>query len=522
MAKLPRGIQIVKWDNDDKSKSVRYRVRIQRKTFEADRHFDTQPEAEKFLADSKSQAGRKAIIEQSAADMARVNAIKEFLVAPPLSYYLDEWAKRKLPSEEQAKTLTDAKRKGRSVALNRIEVVKRVNVEFVTELMRPAMTGVFAGSSILPKKPFGDFKIAEFSQRTASSYIEARLADGVSPSTVKRDVSFLSSFFGTWLPEFDERAAAKLGGNPFSGQGDKGKLKNADKRRDTRVADFGEDAETRLITELRNCRNPQMLQIVSLGLSTGMRRGEILALTWDRVKGNHIQLLAIDTKNGKPRRIPISEETKKVLATVARDEEKPDARLFSYTSDGFKSVWHKVRVRAKLDGLRFHDLRHEFISRLLEVISSPIAAAAVSGYANIKHFARQHVQPYKDRLELENGIETERGVVLAAGHADNRMTADYASKIGEKVMVAADNARRAAASSIAYPIIIDAEEGSVAVYSPDFSVSVSAETEDQAMILIASSIEKWMLSGNPLPKPSLAIQVARQFPGAFVKMIPLG
>jgi len=48
MAKLPRGIQVVQWHNDDKSKSVRYRVRIQRKDFKSDKLFDTQAEAESF------------------------------------------------------------------------------------------------------------------------------------------------------------------------------------------------------------------------------------------------------------------------------------------------------------------------------------------------------------------------------------------------------------------------------------------------------------------------------------------
>ncbi len=362
MANLPRGIQRVEWRNDDKQKVVRYCVRIQRKTFNADKLFATVGEAEKFLAESKSDAGRKSILEIDAAEAAHVKAMADFLHSPPLSYYLEKWVELelpKIPSKEDEsqiptanrKPFTDAERKRVSVAKNRVEVIKRVKVEFVPAALRPAVTGVFVSMLVSGKKPFGDFKLAEISKKTAADYIDARLAAGVSPSTVKRDVGFLSSFFGNWLPDYDEAAAAKMSGNPFADRSKKVKLRSADKRRDVRINDFGDGAEDKLIAALRKCRNPEMLKIVSLALATGMRCGEILALTWDRVAERHIQLLAMDTKSRKPRKIPLSEDAKRVLATIPRDEANPGARLFKYSPDGFRSVWNDVRERAGMKGL---------------------------------------------------------------------------------------------------------------------------------------------------------------------------
>jgi len=213
---------------------IRYRVRIQRRNFKNDKTFDTPEEALSFLADSKSAAGRQAILKQDVADAARVKAIADFLHAPKLEFYLEKWAeelKLKIPSKKnelkafkserkknpalEFKPITDAERKRKSVALNRLEVIKRVVVEYESETSRlatgQATTGVFAAIVQLPKKPFGEFQLSDVSSKTGSHYIAARLAQGVSLATVKRDVGCLSSFFGTWLPVFDEVAANKLG-----------------------------------------------------------------------------------------------------------------------------------------------------------------------------------------------------------------------------------------------------------------------------------------------------------------------
>lgn len=511
MAKIPRGIQVVRWNNDDKSKSERYRVRIQRKDLKADKLFETLDEAKKFLADSKSDAGKKAI----GLDAARLALVKEAIKSPPLSYYLDEWKKKCLPNEEQAKSLPETKRKGRETALSRVAVVKRVVLNWSPE--GQAGTGI-VGTSLggLFKKPFGNFKISEISSKTASDYIEARLASGASASTVKRDVSFLSSFFGDWLADYDPEAAERHG-NPFAGAKAKKKLKGADQRREVRLKDFGDDAEKRLFDALRACRNPQMLAIVGLALTTGMRRGEILNLTWDRVLEKQIVLQAIDTKSKKPRRIPISADAEKIFQSLGRKEGAE--RLFSYTADGFKSVWERVRKRANMPTFRFHDVRHEYVSKLLELISSPVAAADVAGYASVRNFELQHVKPFKDRQEIANGVQTEKGLMLAVGHSDNRMTAVYASKIAGKVLEGAEaaaNAAKEAAAIVTYPVVIDTADG-VGVFAPDFGIFLACETEEEALIKITEA----MIASNERPAPSSPMKVAKENQRAVVRTVKI-
>ena len=503
MARISRGIQVVKWHNESGPKSLRYRVRIQRKNFKADRLFETLEEAESFLNDSKSAIGRKEIVEKT----ARQKALEELMQTPPLSYYLDEYGRLKLPSPAEEKRLPEKERKRVSVARSRLNVIKEQMVEDATGPFSQ-LGGMLATAVRHPKKRFGDIKLVDLTPKIAASYVEARIA-GSSESTAKRDVSFLSSFFNAFIPSVDPALADKVG-NPFANQSVKKQIRGADKRREVRLCDFGDDAETRLMDELRRCRNPEMIQIVGLALTTGQRRGEILGLTWDRVFPTYIQLEAEDTKNSKPRRVPLSQAARQIIEGIKR--KKDATRVFSYTADGFKSVWDRVRKRAGMPTLRIHDLRHEFVSRLLEHVASPIVAAATIGVSSVKNFEAQHVEPAKRRKELENGVQSEYGLMLAVGHSDTRMTAHYASVDTEKVMAAVDAAKQ---SPVKYPVVVDDTDG-FCVFMPDFGITVACETLDEAIKRVVEQAGK---AAGERPKPSSQFAIAKAHPGAHVRLV---
>jgi integrase len=66
---------------------------------------------------------------------------------------------------------------------------------------------------------------------------------------------------------------------------------------------------------------PKHLQdILAMGYWTGMRKGEIISLTWDKidVKERLIRLEASDTKEAKSKTVPIGEEVLKVLNRLPR------------------------------------------------------------------------------------------------------------------------------------------------------------------------------------------------------------
>lgn len=112
--------------------------------------------------------------------------------------------------------------------------------------------------------------------------------------------------------------------------------------------------------------DPYAAAALRLLLFTGARVGEILGLKWAHVDMDRGLLLLPDSKTGR-KTIVLSAPAMEVLAGLKRigayviagasagqEDEKPRADL--------KRPWEMVRKAAKLEGLRLHDLRHNFAS----------------------------------------------------------------------------------------------------------------------------------------------------------------
>ena len=76
------------------------------------------------------------------------------------------------------------------------------------------------------------------------------------------------------------------------------------------------DEQTRLLAACRASRNPQLFNIVTVALETGLRLSELLGLTWDRVDLSRGVIRLEVTKSGKRREIPMRQVVYNVLASL--------------------------------------------------------------------------------------------------------------------------------------------------------------------------------------------------------------
>jgi integrase len=98
-------------------------------------------------------------------------------------------------------------------------------------------------------------------------------------------------------------------------------------------------------------------------IETAMRAGEIASLTWDAVSGNVAHLPM--TKNGFPRHVPLSLEALRILDQLPKDS----GFVFGLKTSQIDALFRKVRARAMISNLHFHDTRHEAITRLAQKLN---------------------------------------------------------------------------------------------------------------------------------------------------------
>lgn len=163
---------------------------------------------------------------------------------------------------------------------------------------------------------------------------------------------------------------------------------------------------------LKATESPELPAIVLLAVETAMRRSEIVnVLRWSQIRfidgGKAIAHLPRgETKNDQGRQVPLSTLATSILKQIPKRAHSD--RVFSSTPDSITRAWVRARNRARkayeaqcaangvkansqfLDGVRFHDVRHEATTRLFElgVFNTDMQVAAITGHKDFKMLQR--------------------------------------------------------------------------------------------------------------------------------------
>lgn len=226
------------------------------------------------------------------------------------------------------------------------------------------------------------------------AYVSPRTGRPISPTTVRLELALLSHLYSTAIREWGLGLTinpVSLIKKPSSGAGRSRRLVG--------------DEEQRLLAACDEHSNPMLGWIARLGLYTAMRHEEILTLTDDQVDLQRRVVRLTKTKNGSDRTVPLStkalEALKEALASPLRKHENPTGLVFpggpGWAKNGNKRIrrpyemdrmWRQALDRAGIKGLRFHDLRHECVSRLVELGLSDQEVAAISGHKSMQMLRR--------------------------------------------------------------------------------------------------------------------------------------
>ena len=127
--------------------------------------------------------------------------------------------------------------------------------------------------------------------------------------------------------------------------------------------------------------------VVLFAIEKGMRRGEILSLTWENVHLVKRYVLLPDAKNGDSRDGPLSPQALELLGSLPRNI-RSDQKVFPLHYEALKSAWRRACSRAGIIDLRFHDLRHEATSRFFEKGLNVMEVAAITGHKDLRMLQR--------------------------------------------------------------------------------------------------------------------------------------
>ena len=139
----------------------------------------------------------------------------------------------------------------------------------------------------------------------------------------------------------------------------------------------------------------ELPKIVTIALETGLRKAELLELTWDRVDLSRVVIRLEVTKSGKRREVPMRQVVYSVLAGLTGRE----GRLFRTRS--IRTAFENAVVEAKVDNFRFHDCRHHFASWFVMRGGGLAALKALLGHSNFQMTLRYaHLAPDHLRAEM--------------------------------------------------------------------------------------------------------------------------
>ena len=182
----------------------------------------------------------------------------------------------------------------------------------------------------------------------------SRLRRGNTRSTVNRYLQLMGKMFNLAIEE------GYLEENPAR------KVKSFSEKNNLKERILTEEEEEKL---MENCSD-YLKSIITVALNTGMRKAEILNLQWKQIDFKARRIKVEKTKSGKVRFIPINdvlfyelnrlkgENSQSPFVFINPRTERPYLDM----KTGFKGALR----RAGIEGLRFHDLRHTFASRLVE------------------------------------------------------------------------------------------------------------------------------------------------------------
>ncbi|HLG98244.1 MAG TPA: tyrosine-type recombinase/integrase [Bryobacteraceae bacterium] len=194
------------------------------------------------------------------------------------------------------------------------------------------------------------------------------------------------------------------------------------------IKKFREESRERFLTESEMPRflkalaeepNRDFRDFILLGLLTGARRSNLLAMRWDEIDFAAATWRIPRTKGNKPQTVPLVGPALKILQarreSAASEWVFPSPEIPGQHVYEFRKPWERLLERAGIEGLRLHDVRRSLGSWMTKAgVALPVVKAAL-GHADIQTTA---IYARGEEASVRQAMEVAATRMLEARHAE--------------------------------------------------------------------------------------------------------
>ena len=264
---------------------------------------------------------------------------------------------------------------------------------------------------------YGDYCLEDIDQRSIEQWRTARIKAGRAPATIDRDISVLKSMFTTAIEwcHVSSNPLAKLkpakldnGRVRYLTDDEEKSVLAAMDERESKIRD-GRASANRWRAERGYPLFPDLSAVAYvdhlkpmalLSLHTGIRWGELVQLTWELINFDNavMTVLGRTAKTGKTRHIPLNAIALGVLDGWEKQTDEAFGLVFKGAEgkvrNNIKKAWNNLLKTAQVSNFHWHDMRHDFASKLVMAGEDLNTVRELMGHADLKMTLRYaHLSP---------------------------------------------------------------------------------------------------------------------------------
>lgn len=267
--------------------------------------------------------------------------------------------------------------------------------------------------------------LADASEDMFEDWIAERLEE-VKPNSVGRDVRLLKPIFEAAARKYD------LARSPLA-------YIKPPRSIDERIRRIQPEEESLLFAELIVAKDPIVPLAAQFALETGCRRSEMLRVEWPDYDARGSTIWLSDAKNGRGRHILLTEQAQKIVESLPGRAE--GGKVFKATGNQLKQAFEYARARAakraealgrpdlvSVGTLRWHDFRHEAISRCFDAGWTSEQVMDFSGHVDVKSLLRYRHSKVDESVARLRALAQQRSpkAILTPGTLEGQVIAHHA------------------------------------------------------------------------------------------------